>query len=93
MQKCLLISGRVQGVGFRYYAVRHADKIGDISGYVTNLPNGDVLVLAESNEDKLNQFISALNRGPLFSRVDKIIETPEHTLLFPNIENGVFKRL
>ena len=48
MLKCFLISGRVQGVGFRFWTLRRVSEIGGISGYVCNLPSGDVLVLAES---------------------------------------------
>lgn len=93
MERCLKISGRVQGVGFRYWVVRMAYSIGGISGYVCNLPQGEVLALISGEENELNQMQICLYRGPLFARVDKIEETPELKSYFPPIENGVFKRL
>ena len=53
MLKCFLISGRVQGVGFRFWTLRRVSEIGGISGYVCNLSGGDVLVLTEGAEEKL----------------------------------------
>lgn len=93
MLKCFLISGRVQGVGFRFWTLRRVSEIGEISGYVCNLPDGDVLVLAESTEDKLRQLEISLYQGPLFARVDAVKNSPELISYFPAPENGVFKRL
>ena len=93
MERCLKISGRVQGVGFRYWTVRLAYSIGDISGYACNLSDGDVLVLISGPENKLDEMQVQLYKGSLFSRVDTIIETPFLKSYFPPIENGVFKRL
>lgn len=93
MLKCFLISGRVQGVGFRFWTLRCVSEIGGISGYVCNLPSGDVLVLAESTEDKLRQLEISLYKGPMFARVDSIKNSPEFISYFPALENGVFKRL
>ena len=93
MLKCFLVSGRVQGVGFRFWTLRCVSEIGGISGYVCNLPSGDVLVLAESTEDKLRQLEISLYKGPMFARVDSIKNSPEFISYFPALENGVFKRL
>lgn len=93
MLKCFLISGRVQGVGFRFWTLRRVSEIGGISGYVCNLPSGDVLVLAESTEDKMRQLEISLYKGPMFARVDSIKNSPEFISYFPAPENGVFKRL
>lgn len=93
MIRCLKISGRVQGVGFRFWAKRMINSIGGVSGYICNLPDGDVLVLISGDETKLNEVQKNLYKGPLFACVDKITETPELISLFPPIENGVFKRL
>ncbi len=93
MQKCYLICGRVQGVGFRYWTLRRVSEIGDISGYVCNLPDGNVLVLASGKEDKIQQLEMALHKGPIFSRVDFVKFAPEMTSFFPPIKSGVFKRL
>lgn len=93
MEKCLKISGRVQHVGFRFWVVRLANSIGNISGYACNMPDGDVLVLMSGQENDLNAMQAKLYQGPLFARVDKIEEVPELKSVLPPIENGVFKRI
>ena len=71
----LNVIGRVQGVGFRYYAVMKAKEF-DISGYVKNMPDGSVFIEAEGKEDGLDQFILWCQKGPFSSRVDKLDITP-----------------
>lgn len=92
-EKCWKISGRVQGVGFRYWVLRKAAKIGGLSGYAMNHPSGDVLVKAVGDEDKLNQLFLVLHNGPLFSRVDSVEENPALNTLFPPVREGVFQRI
>ena len=92
-ERCLKISGRVQGVGFRFWTVRLAHSIGNISGYACNLPDGDVLILMSGTDAELDAMQEHLYKGPLFARVDKIEEVPEMKLYFPPIKNGVFKRI
>jgi len=58
-----LVIGRVQGVGFRYSAIREARRLG-INGTVSNLPDGTVEVMAEGDADRLARFASWLRRGP-----------------------------
>jgi len=65
------ISGRVQGVGFRYSAIREAQRL-RLGGWVRNTDDGDVEVWAEGPEDKLKVFLAWLHRGPEFSRVDTV---------------------
>ena len=67
----IIISGRVQGVGYRYYAQRAAERIG-INGYVENLLNGKVKLVITCDIWKRDLFLNELNRGPLFARVDEI---------------------
>ena len=55
--------------------------------------SGDVLVLAESTEDKMRQLEISLYQGPMFARVDSIKNSLEFISYFPPVENGVFKRL
>ena len=93
MDRCIIISGRVQGVGFRFWTVRQARAIGNISGYVRNLEDGNVAVYMSASQDKINQMQAVLYKGPLFARVDAIREAPEQKIFFPPIENGVFKRI
>ena len=64
----VLITGRVQGVGYRYFARREAVKSG-IHGYVKNLPDGRVEVLAEGEETILLSFINTLRSGPGYGYV------------------------
>jgi acylphosphatase len=65
------ISGRVQGVAFRHYTVREAEKWG-ISGSVRNLPNGDVEVFAQGDEANITQFESFLRTGPRSAYVERV---------------------
>jgi len=66
-----IISGKVTGVGFRYYAAHIADRL-EIVGTVRNLPTGEVEAVAEGEEEILNLFIDALRQGPSAGRVDHI---------------------
>lgn len=93
MIKCFVISGRVQGVGFRYWAVRQVHSLGGISGYIRNLENGDVAICMSGDEPNLNQMQILLYRGPLFARVDSVRAAPEQCAFFPPIVDGVFQRL
>jgi len=57
------ISGRVQGVGFRYYVQRQASML-LLTGWVRNLRNGNVEVCVEGYHKELSQFIIKLRQGP-----------------------------
>lgn len=74
----IIVSGRVQGVSFRYYTKQFADKL-NLKGSVKNLPNGTVEVIAEGKEDSINQIIDFCKKGPSWAHVEKIIveEEPE----------------
>lgn len=72
--KHYLIRGRVQGVGYRYFALEAAERRG-ICGYVRNLPGGEVEVHAEADETALELFKQELERGPRMARVAEIIES------------------
>lgn len=65
------ISGIVQGVGYRYFVLRHAEKLG-LTGFVRNLADGRVEVLAEGDETALKELILLLWEGPSFSRVENV---------------------
>ncbi|MCD6080306.1 MAG: hypothetical protein B6D53_03995 [Candidatus Omnitrophica bacterium 4484_49] len=56
-------SGRVQGVGFRFTAERIALEMGDVYGWVRNLPDGRVEVVAEGEEERLNEFLRRIREG------------------------------
>ncbi|HXX37251.1 MAG TPA: acylphosphatase [bacterium] len=57
------VSGRVQGVGFRDFTRREARRLG-LAGYVRNLPDGRVEVLAEGARGTLESLLSVLRDGP-----------------------------
>lgn len=71
-----VISGRVQGVGFRFFAERIARELG-VNGYVRNLETGSVEVYALASEATLEEFKRRLARGPLSARVMGIEESEE----------------
>jgi acylphosphatase len=66
-----IISGRVQGVGFRYYAEAAAAREG-IHGWVRNLPDGRVEASAEGEADAVDRFESKLRHGPPGARVEDV---------------------
>ena len=66
------ISGRVQGVGFRYAACAEAQRLG-VTGWVRNLPNGDVEALACGAADRVQAFEEWLWRGPRAAQVTEVV--------------------
>ena len=71
--KRFFISGRVQGVGFRFFAEREAAKLG-VGGYARNLFDGRVEVYAIGTEKQIEALKSALRRGPAMAAVDRVEE-------------------
>ncbi len=66
-----VIAGRVQGVGFRYFAEHVAGREG-VHGWVRNLPNGTVEALIEGETASVDRVEAALRRGPAGARVDDV---------------------
>jgi len=66
-----LISGRVQGVGFRWFVVSQAEQLG-IKGWARNLPDGRVEVVGSGEVSALAAFEHAIAEGPRISRVDNV---------------------
>jgi acylphosphatase len=67
-----IISGKVQGVGFRYFVKDKANNL-NINGWTRNTYDGKVEVLAQSDDEKtLEEFEDHLRIGPSMSRVEKI---------------------
>lgn len=62
------VGGRVQGVGFRYFAQKTANLLG-LSGYARNLDDGRVEVYAAGPRDKLDDFAGRLHQGPRWADV------------------------
>ena len=71
-----VILGRVQGVGFRYFAERRANQLG-IVGYVKNCWDGSVEVYAIGDPISLEEFKGLLAEGPRSARVTSIAESEE----------------
>jgi acylphosphatase len=65
------VQGRVQGVGYRYYVLREAEQR-QVTGYVRNLPDGSVEVVAEGSDAGLSSLEERLREGPAFSHVDSV---------------------
>ena len=74
--KKYVISGRVQGVGFRFFVERWAGQLG-ICGYVKNLWDGTVEVYAIGDGDSLEQLKLRLAEGPGAARVSGVRESDE----------------
>ena len=72
-----IVRGRVQGVGFRYFAIRAARQAG-IVGTVRNLSDGTVEAVAEGSPASIAEFRVALERGPSYAHVTRVDETEEH---------------
>ena len=66
-----LVSGRVTGVGFRYFTQDVARREG-LTGVVRNLPDGRVEAIAEGEAESLTRFEMALRRGPSRARVESV---------------------
>lgn len=85
--KRFYVSGRVQGVGFRFFAERTAGSL-HVSGYVRNLYDGRVEVYAAGSAKQLDALRSALQRGPRMAAVDRVDE--EDAELLRKYANGFF---
>lgn len=66
--KKLFISGRVQGVGFRWFAKRVGDRLG-LQGYVRNLYDGRVETWVQGNPAAVDSFSREMAKGPGYSKV------------------------
>lgn len=76
MARRYIVSGRVQGVGFRNYVEHVAGKI-LVDGYVRNRHDGRVEVYAIAAPEKLKQLRFALDKGPMMSYVADVQEEPD----------------
>ncbi len=68
-----IVRGRVQGVGFRYFAQKTADLLG-LAGYARNLNDGSVEVYAAGTKEKLDDFAGRLRQGPRWADVRGVDE-------------------
>ncbi len=67
----ITVSGRVQGVGYRFYCLKTA-RLLDIRGSVRNASDGTVEIFATGSEGNLHEFIHMLRKGPMFAQITEI---------------------
>ncbi len=67
----IIVSGLVQGVGFRYFVLRKAQELG-LKGFVKNLFTGEVLIVAEGEKFKMDELIKEVKVGPIYADVRKV---------------------
>jgi acylphosphatase len=72
----LQVFGRVQGVGFRFNCYRQARSLG-LTGWVRNLPDDSVEIVAEGSSAALKTFSAWCRHGPTFAEVEHVSETSE----------------
>jgi acylphosphatase len=72
----ILVSGRVQGVSFRDWTVRTAKRLG-LVGWVRNLSDGRVEILAEGEEEAIGALVDACKEGPPLARVEQVSAVPD----------------
>ena len=70
----LHVTGRVQGVSFRWYAAREATRLG-LAGWVRNDPDGSVRAHAEGLVGSVEEFVAWCRQGPPAARVDDVTVT------------------
>jgi len=64
----IIVSGMVQGVGYRFFVQRHARHLG-LGGWVKNLPSGEVEIMAEGNRSRIEILIKSLRTGNPYATV------------------------
>lgn len=67
----LRVTGRVQGVGYRYSACQEARRLG-LAGWARNCPDGSVELWAQGESEALSTFAAWCGRGPAFARVHDV---------------------
>lgn len=67
----ILVDGRVQGVGFRYYCQMNATNL-NLTGWVRNMPDGMVEMEVQGTENTLAKFISLISKGNYFIKVTSV---------------------
>jgi acylphosphatase len=84
----ILVSGRVQGVFFRDHTRRWASSLG-LTGWVRNLRDGRVEVLAEGEKDSIEGLVSRLRLGPPLANVEAVaVAWEEYSGEFPDFRVG-----
>ncbi len=80
----IIVNGLVQGVGFRYFVMRHAQNLG-LRGYVKNLYTGEVLTVTEGDKFLIEELFKQIKTGPSYSSVKNA------KIVWTNIKNEFTK--
>ncbi len=67
----VIVEGVVQGVGFRYFTKKIAKELG-VRGFVKNLPDGRVFIVAEGNGNVIEKFLTRIGEGPKLAIVKNV---------------------
>ncbi len=70
----MIVKGRVQGVCFRAFGEAAARELG-LTGWVRNMPAGEVEIVAEGDKKSLTAYLSQVKTGPTMARVTEVIES------------------
>jgi acylphosphatase len=70
----LKVTGRVQGVSFRWYAAREAERLG-VTGWVRNEPDGSVALQVEGDDAAVDAMVEWCRRGPSYASVRDVAVT------------------
>ena len=81
----MVATGRVQGVGYRMWAWREADRLG-IVGTIRNRSDGAVEILARGTAAALDRFHQLLLRGPVGAEVEEVSRQPAHDIRVDSFE-------
>ncbi len=80
------IEGRVQGVGFRYWAVQEAARLG-LDGWVRNCRGGSVEAVFSGAEELVRTMVSRCHDGPPVAHVTRLVEQPEDAPAAPGFQS------
>lgn len=81
----VIVTGRVQGVGFRAYAKKNANMLG-VRGYVENLEDGSVHAVLEGDDHQVDKMIEVIRSGPMLSQVREMKKKDLQPSGFKNFE-------
>ena len=84
--RLIRIHGKVQGVGYRFFATRVARRLG-LKGYIQNNRDGSVEAAVEGEKDAIDEWLEELKEGPRYAEVTKIDqESKEYTGRLPDFD-------
>ena len=69
--KHIIVHGRVQGVGFRFFVQHVAERLG-LCGNVRNCEDGTVEIIVEGNPKRISEFVEQVGKGPPLARVSRL---------------------